>query len=131
MTPSFSRSFPVLLAGKSWRRFPYCPASVPWRLVAPCEPRAMANHGLSLEVLARRGGLDPVELGWVLRDEAWGTGLGLVEDEDDDRMSERAVRFLRTVLVQGKVPAPRVDGMAALREMRRKRSFLASSNADR
>lgn len=44
--------FPVLNAG----------ISVPWQFIAPFELQAVRNHGQSLKVLARRGGLDPLEL---------------------------------------------------------------------
>lgn len=38
------------------------PRSVPWRLLAPHEPQAIANHGQTLERLAERGGLGPSEM---------------------------------------------------------------------
>ncbi len=39
-----------------------CPRRVPWSFVKKAEARIMSNHDQSLETLARRGGLDPVEL---------------------------------------------------------------------
>jgi hypothetical protein len=39
---------------------------IPWSMIAPHEAQAMANHGQSLEKLASRGGLDPIEAVAVL-----------------------------------------------------------------
>lgn len=61
------RRFPILL-NKMQRAAYDCPGTVPWDLVEPHEKRALANHGQSLERLAERGGLDPVELVAVLED---------------------------------------------------------------
>lgn len=44
------------------------PVSVPWELVSGHEAQAVTNHGQSLETLARRGGLHPVELYLVCHD---------------------------------------------------------------
>jgi hypothetical protein len=62
------RRFPVLRSGGGAGLI----ASVPWLLVQRHEAQAVANHGgQSLEVLAQRGGLDPVELWCVVNDRAW------------------------------------------------------------
>lgn len=45
-----------------------CPESVPWEAVAPHEAQALRNHGQSLERLAERGGLSPLELLAVIGD---------------------------------------------------------------
>ena len=39
-----------------------CPRRVPWSFVKKAEARIVSNHDQSLDTLARRGGLDPVEL---------------------------------------------------------------------
>jgi len=59
------------------KRFPIMSGpSIPWEMIAPYEGQALANHGQSLEDLARRGGLDPAEALAVLsclkwRDSPW------------------------------------------------------------
>lgn len=55
------------------RRFPVLDAgfSVPWRLVAPFETQAQRNHSQTLQRLAERGGLDPVELWAVMHGMGW------------------------------------------------------------
>jgi len=51
------------LARLKGRRFPIMGAgfSIPWAMIAPFEQQARSNHDQSLERLAERGGLDPVE----------------------------------------------------------------------
>jgi hypothetical protein len=44
---------------------------LPWALIAPHEAQARANHRQSLERLAQRGGLDPIEAYAVLTDRPW------------------------------------------------------------
>lgn len=64
------RQFPILYnpedrkdrAALGW------PSSVPWDFIAPYEKRAKSNHSQSLERLAQRGGLGPMEMYAVLRD---------------------------------------------------------------
>lgn len=65
------RMFPVLLHGKDQDRRPDCPRQVPWEWLAPHERQAQLNHGQSLETLASRGGLDPLEMVCVLNDKEW------------------------------------------------------------
>lgn len=62
-----ARQFPVL----SSCRHPRMPRSVPWRLLAPHEEQARANHSQTLERLAERGGLDVTEMAVILRNEKW------------------------------------------------------------
>jgi hypothetical protein len=70
---SACRLFPVLLNGKDAERRPDCPRAVPWEWLAPHEQQAWLNHGQSLETLASRGGLDPLEMAYVLNDKRWQT----------------------------------------------------------
>lgn len=59
------------------RRFPVMTDSgfgkytIPWRLVAPFEGQAFANHHQDLETLARRGGLGETELWCVMHGVRW------------------------------------------------------------
>ena len=63
------RRFPILIPGK-WREdLPL--RSVPWGMLQPHEEQAIANHSQSLEELARRGGLSPVEILLVLDGRSW------------------------------------------------------------
>jgi hypothetical protein len=64
------RQFPIMASYR--RAYPDLPRSIPWRLLAPHEAQAKRNHGgQDLETLARRGGLDPVEMIAVLDDLPW------------------------------------------------------------
>jgi hypothetical protein len=45
--------------------------SIPWAMLAPNESRALRNHGQSLQVLAGRGGLCPMEALLILKDLPW------------------------------------------------------------
>jgi len=48
----------------------------PWDLVAAHEAQAVKNHSQSLQVLADRGGLDPIELLAVMQDRSvWSRGV--------------------------------------------------------
>jgi hypothetical protein len=45
--------------------------NIPWALIAPHEAQAIANHGQSLEHIARRGGLMADEACAVLEGRTW------------------------------------------------------------
>lgn len=65
------RMFPVLWRGSRVMLAELeragCPRAIPWRFVAPHEAQARENHGgQTLERLAERGGLSPIELFYVL-----------------------------------------------------------------
>ena len=66
------------------RRFPIMRwGSIPWGVIAPHEERAKSNHGgQSLEKLASRGGLDPVEAIAVLEGRPWLLGMNKKETRD-------------------------------------------------
>lgn len=51
-----------------------CPTRIPWGLVAPYEGNALRNHDQSLKRLAQRGGLDPLELYWIMNGLRWRGG---------------------------------------------------------
>lgn len=44
-----------------------CPSSIPWEAIAPYDGQARVNHQQSLEHLASRGGLSPMEAFLVMR----------------------------------------------------------------
>lgn len=65
--PVPERRFPVIASYS--RDSPARPKSIPWSWIAPHEPQALKNHcRQSLETLASRGGLSPVEIYAVLND---------------------------------------------------------------
>jgi hypothetical protein len=55
------------------KRHPDLPKSVPMLLLAPYEKQAQTNHAQSLDRLAERGGLDWIEMDWIIRGVRWGT----------------------------------------------------------
>lgn len=57
--------FPVLLDRSHRLTYLTCPRTVPWSFVEPLRAMALKVHDQTLERLAERGGLDPVEL-WGL-----------------------------------------------------------------
>lgn len=69
------KSFPILLTIPSWKAYrDRCPKSIPWELIEPHREQAMKNHYQTLERLAQRGGLDPIELKSVLQDVCYPSG---------------------------------------------------------
>lgn len=73
------------------------PASVPWALVEPHRERARTNHGQTLERLAERGGLCPVELWMLVHERGWtAADLGL-SPSPAQVTREEAAAWLRNV----------------------------------
>lgn len=95
------RPFPVLLDRDERRRFPDCPRSVPWGMLAGHEAQALHNHcGQDLETLARRGGLAPSEMICILRDVHWRTvfdGMTRISEAKErecvDELKDRTARW--------------------------------------
>jgi len=58
------RQFPILIGYRG--TMGPCPSSIPWSSIAPYEAQAQVNHGQSLEKLASRGGLAPLEALFVM-----------------------------------------------------------------
>ncbi len=54
---------------------------IPWDILVPHEKQALRNHGQTLELLAKRGGLDWNEVLWIHEDKAWGTTQMMPLDE--------------------------------------------------
>jgi hypothetical protein len=100
MTPMTTRHFPVLLTPAEWKRYPDCPRSIPWHLVALHEPQAWQNHRQSLATLARRGGLDPTEMRAVLEGKRHGPPA------DRDAEMAAAVEYLKDLISQPERPHP-------------------------
>ncbi len=86
------RQFPVL--NTYGRNAPAVVRSVPWSMLAPHEPQALKNHcGQSLEKLASRGGLSPLEIYAVMNGLSWSMGkLTCTESE--------AVQWLAATLAE-------------------------------
>jgi hypothetical protein len=68
------QTFPVL--GPAW-----APREIPWDYVEPHRHQAMVNHRRTLEEIAARGGLDPIELVAVLENRP-GRWMGQIEAVD-------------------------------------------------
>lgn len=65
------RRFPVLYSRGERDALSGAPTTVPWSLLAGHEEQASRNHDQSLERLAERGGLDPVEMLAVIENRKW------------------------------------------------------------
>ncbi len=74
------RQFPILYAGRQRKEHRWWPKSISWNLIEPHRNHAEKNHGQTLERLAERGGLDPVELWCVINDRGW-FGAELPDEE--------------------------------------------------
>lgn len=59
------RMFPVLLEWRDKKLAPDCLREIPWSAIAPYDDQAQKNHQQSLERLAQRGGLTPIEITYV------------------------------------------------------------------
>lgn len=60
--------------------------AIPWHLIAPHEAQAQRNHGQTLERLAQRGGLDPIEAMCVLEDREYPQNYNLDPHVEHDRL---------------------------------------------
>lgn len=67
--PKRERMFPVYLPDWLLKMFPDCPKEIPWKLIDPHEPQVRDNHFHSLEEVAKTGGLTPIELWCVIKDQ--------------------------------------------------------------
>jgi hypothetical protein len=78
------KTFPIL----SWsiRNLPDSPKSVPWSFMEGHAEQAMENHSQTLERLAERGGLSPLEMYLVVSNKSW--------SERDFETNEAALSWL-------------------------------------
>lgn len=60
------KQFPLLKTSSQRREYPDWPDGIPWAMIREHARQAIANHGQSLERLAERGGLSPLEMMCVL-----------------------------------------------------------------
>lgn len=89
------KTFPILFDRK---KYPACPAEVPWDFVEPARKQAYENHGQTLERLAERGGLDPGELWCALNNKSLNFGktfeeLKTFEEESVNWLQEKLIEF--------------------------------------
>lgn len=63
--------------------------SIPWAVLSPHEPQALANHGHTLDELAARGGLSPEE------------AVAIMEDRPFERMPFTQARLRLRDLITG------------------------------
>lgn len=73
--------FPLLIDYYERRDHPDWPVSIPWKLIAPHERQAQANHQQSLTRLFERGGLCPLECLAVLTDVEYRAVAHMTKDE--------------------------------------------------
>ena len=98
-------SYPVLQGQTDEARNAYekrteYPRTVPWELVRDHDKQAQSNHSQTLERLAQRGGLSPLELWCVVNDMKW--------HQKGDMTEAKAIEWLRTVKgVEWKIPPRR------------------------
>lgn len=64
-----TRMFPILIDHEGTAG--PCPSAIPWECIAPYEKHALNNHGQTLERLAQRGGLSPIEAYMVFIGRRW------------------------------------------------------------
>lgn len=62
------KRFPILW---SWASYAGWPLSIPFHIIEPHRAQAMTNHQQTIERLAERGGLDPIEAWCVCHDVTW------------------------------------------------------------
>lgn len=111
------------------RRFPVLDAgfSVPWRLVAPFEAQAERNHNQTLQRLAGRGGLDPVELWAVMHGMGWKDRSKLPSQE---AAKEWALSLVSIEARAEKAEAERDEAVAALRGLLRDEWYTYEGNLE-
>lgn len=63
-------------------------SSIPWRMIAPHETQALANHDQTLEQLHGRGGLSPKEAVAVLEGKPYRTVRAMSESDGQRRLTE-------------------------------------------
>jgi len=63
------KQFPIMISYRGTKG--PCPSWIPWDLIAPYEAQAQINHYQSLEKLASRGGLSPIEAFLVMNGRDW------------------------------------------------------------
>lgn len=87
-----AKLFPIMI---SWRgtKGP-CPSAIPWEAIAPYEGQAQLNHQQSLERLAERGGLSPLEALMVMTGRNWRE----IKAGDYDALEVEACAFLGKIV---------------------------------
>jgi hypothetical protein len=75
---------------------PY-PSEFPWKLIEAHNAQAQSNHSQTLERLAQRGGLSPLEIWCVVNDKKW--------HNKGDMTEAKAIEWLRSIEgVEWRVP---------------------------
>lgn len=92
------KQFPIMVG---YRGTPGpCPSSIPWEAIAPYDGQAKYNHGgQSLERLAERGGLSPLEAFCVMT----GKTLNYTDSSNWDVLSKEACEYLDTLVRSGQI----------------------------
>lgn len=105
--------FPILI-GYEGTAGP-CPRSIPWDVIAPYGGQAEVNHSQTLERLAERGGLSPVEAWLVMNGRTW-QGVTFTKE-----LEKQACAYLdKLVRDRQQLQADHDRYKAALEEVRRR-----------
>lgn len=83
------QEFPIMVSGL---KLP-CPSRIPWDAISPFEGQAIHNHGQTLQRLAERGGLCPIEAHFVMTNRDW---KGIYNS--NPQMEKEAVAFIEKVV---------------------------------
>jgi hypothetical protein len=79
-----------------------CPSEIPWEAIAPYEGQAKVNHDQTLERLAQRGGLDPVEAFFVMTGRTWNNFPKMTDELEREACAflDKIVRDRNTLRVE-------------------------------
>lgn len=117
------RQFPIMI-GYEGTKGP-CPSWIPWDAIAPYEGQARQNHQQSLEELAGRGGLSPVEAFYVMTGRRWH------REQFSDEIRKEACAFLDKVVRDRGELQTRLDAaFLQLDEMRKERDGYQAGYTD-
>lgn len=86
------KDFPIMI---DYRGTPGpCPSAIPWEAISPYQGQAQVNHQQTLERLAERGGLSPLEAFMVMNGRSWRN----IEPKDYAPLGVEACAFLNKVV---------------------------------
>jgi len=86
------RQFPIMISHRGTKG--PCPNSIPWVAIAPFEAQAKINHQQSIEKLADRGGLSPIEAYFVMTGRNWDNFVLT------DEIEREAAAFLTKIVLE-------------------------------
>lgn len=122
------KQFPIMVG---YRGTPGpCPSSIPWEAIAPYDGQAKYNHGgQSLERLAERGGLSPLEAYLVMTGRCWS---GIAGDQYAP-LTVEACTFLDKIVRESqiaKIAKERDDALLQVSEYRKTLEQMAHPDCE-